>query len=418
MPPPANAAAAAPPDAKHDARAESRLTTAILIALSALAPLSIDMFLPSIPDITAEFKADSATIRLAVTMYLLMSATSAMLFGPASDRFGRRPALVVGMSLYVLGGVLAWFSASAEMLVAGRIVQGFGSGAGMSIARATVIDVYGRERATRIIALMSVVMALAPMLAPIVGGIYQETVGWRWVFATLTLMGIVLIAAYIRQIPETNLQRDPRALYVPQILRNYRTLFSTRAYVVPVALVAIVFAGHLTFISTSALVLIDDIGISPGMYGLAFGIVSAGLMAGGAISGALVGRVSGPVLLFGGMILTAVGGSTMYLLALLVREPGSALVGAALIVVPMFFTTMGASVARPVITVAALTPFRHMAGLAAAVMGFSQMLVSSLYAIVFAALFAPTVLTMTGAIAFTGIVVLTLATVAGRGITR
>ena len=84
----------------------------------------------------------------------------------------------------------------------------------------------------------------------------------------------------------------------------------------------------------------------------------------------------------------------------------------------MFFTTMGASVARPVITVAALAPFRRMAGLAAAVMGFSQMLLSSVYAIVFAALFAPTVLTMTGAIAFTGVVVLTLAIVAGRGITR
>ncbi len=411
-------AAAAPPAALDTARAESRVTTAILITLSALAPLSIDMFLPSIPDITAEFAADSATIRLAVTMYLLTAATAAMVFGPASDRFGRRPALLVGMTFYVLGGVLAWFALSAEMLVGARIVQGFGSGAGMAIARATVIDVYGRERATRIIAIMSVVMALAPMLAPIVGGIYQETVGWRWVFATLTFLGVAIIAAYIYKIPETNLQRDPKALHLPQILRNYRTLFSTRAYVVPVALVSIVFAGHLTFISTSSLVLIDEIGISAGLYGVAFGLVSAGLMAGGGLSGALVGRVPGPWLLFGGMALTALGGLTLFGLALLVRAPASPIAGAALIVVPMFFTAMGASVARPVITVAALTPFRRMAGTAAAVMGFSQMLASSLFAIVFAALFDPTALAMTGAIAFTGIVAITLVTVAGRGITR
>ena len=417
MPAPANPAAAVT-DAPRIPRAESRLTTAILITLSALAPLSIDMFLPSIPDITAEFSADSATIRLAVTMYLLMSATSAMVFGPASDRFGRRPALVVGMALYVLGGLLAWFSVSAEMLVGARIVQGFGSGAGMSIARATVIDVYGRDRATRIIALMSVVMALAPMLAPVVGGIYQETVGWRWVFATLTFLGLAIIGAYIYQIPETNLRPDPKALHLPQILSNYGVLFSTRAYVVPVAMVSIVFAGHLTFISTSALVLIDEIGISPGLYGIAFGLVSAGLMAGGGLSGWLVGRAPAPWMLFGGMSLTAAGGVTLFGLSLLVREPATPILGAALIVVPMFFTAMGASIARPVITVAALAPFRHMAGLAAAVMAFSQMLASSLYAIVFAALFAPTALAMTGAIAFTGIFVLTLAIVAGRGITR
>ena len=413
---PANAAAA--PTAPDTARAESRLTTAILITLSALAPLSIDMFLPSIPDITAEFSAESSTIRLAVTMYLLMAATAAMIFGPASDRFGRRPALVAGMTLYVLGGLLAWFAQSAEMLVGARIIQGFGSGAGMAISRATVIDVYGRDRATRIIAIMSVVMALAPMLAPILGGIYQETVGWRWVFATLSLLGVVIIAAYIRQIPETNLQRDPRALHLPQILRNYRTLFSTRAYIVPVALVSIVFAGHLTFISTSALVLIDEIGISAGLYGISFGLVSAGLMAGGGMSGWLVGRVPAPWMLFGGMSLTALGGAALFILALLIRDPAPALFGAALIVVPMFFTAMGASVARPVITVAALTPFRHMAGMAAAVMGFSQMLVSSLFAIAFAALFDPTALAMTGAIAFTGIAALTLVSIAGRGITR
>ncbi|MDE2703384.1 MAG: multidrug effflux MFS transporter [Chloroflexota bacterium] len=406
------------PPEKRSARAESWLTTAILIMLAALAPLSIDMFLPSIPDITAEFAADSATIRLAVTMYLLVSAGAALLFGPISDRFGRRPALIAGMLLYVLGGIVCWVSLSAPMLVGGRIVQGFGGGVGMAVASATVIDIYGRDRAARILAIMGVVMSLAPMLAPIVGGVYQETVGWRWVFGTLTLMGVALISVYLLWIPETNRHKDPDALRLRRILGNYRTLFSTRVYVIPVTLFAVTFAGHLVFISTSALVLIDEIGIGPGLYGIAFGVVSSGFMAGGAIGGALAGRQSGQRIMIGGIGMTAAAALALLAAAWLLIEPGSGLYGAALLVVPMFFTAMGAAIVRPVATAAALTPFRQMAGLASAVLGFSMMLVSSLYAIGFAALLEPTALSMAGAIALTGVGSFLLVLLAGRQIMR
>ena len=413
------AAAALPgPPEKRSARAESWLTTAILITLAALAPLSIDMFLPSIPDITAEFAADSATIRLAVTMYLLVSAGAALLFGPISDRFGRRPALVAGMLLYVLGGILCWVSISAPMLVGGRVVQGFGGGVGMAVASATVIDIYGRDRAARILAIMGVVMSLAPMLAPIVGGIYQETVGWRWVFGTLTLMGAALITVYLLWIPETNFHKDPDALRVRRILGNYRTLFSTRVYVIPVTLFAVMFSGHLVFISTSALVLIDEIGIGPGLYGIAFGVVSSGFMAGGAIGGALVGRLSGQRIMYGGTGITALAAIALLASAWLLIGPDSGFYGAALLVVPMFFTAFGAAIVRPVATAAALTPFRQMAGLASAVLGFSMMVVSSLYAISFAALLEPNALSMAGAIALTGVGSFLLVLLAGRNLLR
>ena len=399
-------------------RAESHFTTAILIALAALAPLSIDMFLPSIPDIADEFAADSATIRLTVTLYLLVSAASALLFGPVSDRFGRRPALFAGMALYVAGSVVAWTAFAAEMLVAARIVQGFGGGVSMAVATATVIDIYGRDRAARILAVIGVVMSLAPMVAPIIGGLYQETVGWRWVFGTLTLIGLALICAYALWIPETIRRRDPDALRPRRIARNYRTLFSTRIYVVPVALFALTFSGHLVFISTSALVLIDEIGIGAGEFGIAFGFVSGGLMAGGAIGGALVGRLRADRILVGGIGLTAVSTLALFVGAVTLVDPGSGLFGAAVMVVPMFFALLGTAMVWPVATATALTPFREMAGLAAAVLEFSMMAVASLFSIGFAALLAPTAASMAGAIALTGLAALALVLLAGRQLVR
>ncbi len=399
-------------------RAESKRATAILIALSALAPLSIDMFIPSIPDITAEFAADSSTIRLAVTLFLLTSAASGLLFGPVSDRFGRRRVLVIGMTVYILGGLLAWLAGSAEMLVGARILQGFGGGVGMSIARASVIDIYGRDRATRILAIMSVAMALAPMLAPVAGGIYQETVGWRWVFATLTGMGIFLVIAYLKVLPETLPQPDPNALKMRQMLRNYRTLLTTRAYIVPVGLVSITFAGHLVFISTSAIVLIEEVGLSPGLYGIAFGLVSAGLMAGGAISGWMVGRAAPGRIILSGITLSAAGSMLLLLLAVFAGGMSPVLLATALIAGPMFVAAMGASISRPPMTAAALTPFRQMAGLAASVMGFSQMLIASLYSIAYGALFEPTAVTMAAAIFFSGIVAISIIVFFGRGVAR
>ena len=405
-------------DLVNRGRATSHVTTAILVALAALAPLSIDMFLPSIPDITAEFASDSATIRLTVTGYLLVSATSALVFGPISDRFGRRPALMAGMALYVAGSVMAWFSISAPMLVAARFVQGFGGGVSMAIATATVIDVHGRDRAARILAIIGVVMSLAPMVAPILGGIYQETVGWRWVFATLTLLGVGLIVTYLAWIPETNLRPDPDALRLRRAAGNYRKLFSNRAYVVPVALFALTFSGHLVFISTSALVLIDQIGISAGLFGVAFGVVSSGLMAGGAIGGALVGRLRADWILVAGIGLTAFGSLTLLGAALLLIEPGSGLFGAGLIVAPMFIALLGTAMSWPVATATALTPFREMSGLAAAVLEFSMMAVSSIYAIVFAALLAPSAVSMAGAIAVSGVGAFLLVLLAGRKVFR
>ena len=164
--------------------------------------------------------------------------------------------------------------------------------------------------------------------------------------------------------------------------------------------------------------LIDEIGVSAGVFGIAFGIASSGLIAGGAIGGALVGRLRGDLILIGGISLTALGSLTLLACAVLLVEPGSGLLGAGLVVGPMFIALLGNAMVWPVTTASALTPFRDMSGLAAAVLEFSMMVVASLYAIAFAALLAPSTVAMSGAIALTGVGALALVVLAGRQIVR
>ena len=257
-------------------RAESRWAVAMLVGLSMTAPLAIDMFLPSMPNMAEEFEASTSTIQLAVTLFLLAFAASQLVYGPLSDRFGRRPALIAGLVLFVAGGVLSLFAWSAETLIVGRIIQGIGGGAGPAIARAMVLDVFGRSRAARVMAYMTIATPLAPTIAPIIGGVLQDLFDWRAVFVTLIGIGVFLLVAYRLVLPETNVRRDRSALGAVQMSRNYRELFSSRTFLAYALTMGLMFSGQLVFISGSSFVLIDELGLSPGQFGLAFGFAAVG----------------------------------------------------------------------------------------------------------------------------------------------
>ena len=182
------------------------------------------------PNMAREFEAPTSTIQLAVTLFLLAFAASQLVYGPVSDRFGRRPALVVGLVLFIAGGLMSLFAWSAEALIVGRIIQGIGGGAGPAIGRAMVLDVFGRQRAARVMAYMTIATPLAPTLAPIIGGVLQDLFDWRAVFVTLVGIGVFLLVAYRLVLPETNERRDRTALGAVQMGRNYRELFSSRIF--------------------------------------------------------------------------------------------------------------------------------------------------------------------------------------------
>jgi MFS transporter, DHA1 family, multidrug resistance protein len=383
-------------------RVETRLATAVLIALAALAPLSIDMFLPSMPQMARDFETSTGTVSLAVTLFIFSFAASQLVYGPASDRFGRRPALLSGLALFIVGGALCLFANSVEWLIAGRILQGLGGGAGPAIANAVVVDVYKRERAHGILAIMTVSIALAPMLAPIAGGFLHEVWGWRSVFVVLAGIGVLLALAFAALIPETNTYRDANALNARGMASNYANLFRSRVYVTFALVMALLFSGQLIFISTSSFVLVDDLGVSETTFGFSFGFVAAGIMLGATISRRLAGKWPSRRI-----VLTAAtfGFAAAVVMASLAAAGVAHLVA---IVVPMFILAAGNGMARPAATAAALTEFPRTAGLAAAVLGFSQMAIASAYSVGFNFFLEPGPKTMTAAIAISSFAALAL----------
>lgn len=371
------AAETSPLSLRDRARAESLWAIALLIGLTAIAPLAIDMFLPSMPRMAEEFDVSASTMQLAVTLFLLSFAASQLVYGPTSDRFGRRPVLICGLLMFIAGGVLSLFAQSAEILILGRIVQGIGGGAGPAIGRAMVLDVFGRERAARVMAYMTIATPLAPAVAPVIGGVLHDSFNWRSVFVVLIGIGVFLLVAYRALLPETNTRRDVGALGAIQMSKNYGALFSNRSFIVYSLAIGLMFSGQLVFISGSSFVLIDELGLSARMFGFSFGFVAVGIMAGAWISIRLVDRWQDTrVVLLGAVVATGASAVMAALAWAGVASPWAVLL-------PMFVTSAGFGISRPPAMAGALIPFQHMAGLASAVLGFTQMIFATLYNISF-----------------------------------
>lgn len=362
-------------------RAEALPTAALLVALSAIAPLTVDMFLPSLPTMADEFAASESTLQLAVTLFIISFAASQLVYGPASDRVGRRPALLAGLALFVAGSLLALSARSVEVLLAGRVVQGLGGGAGPAVAQAIVLDIYGRQRAARVLSYMAIALPLAPAIAPIFGGFLHDAFGWHSVFVTLAAIGVLLTLAYGFGIPETRPRRAPGTSGLGGLMRDYRTIFSSRTYLAYAAVMGLMFGGQLVFISSSSFVLQEEFGLSAQWFGLSFGLVALGIMAGATLSSRLVVRLPSHRIVLLGTGISA-GASALMLAWVAASEAG----GVWSVLVPMFVTAVGLGLTRPAAVAGALVPFPQIAGLASALLGFSQMLIASTYNIVYGAL--------------------------------
>jgi len=266
---------------------------AVLVAIAALQPVGINMFMPAIHVMRVDLDTDTTTVQLAISLYLAATAVGMLIHGPLSDRYGRRPVLLVGLVLYILGSLVCVFAPSIEVLLAARVVQAFGSSAGMTLSRAIVRDCFDRDRSASMIGYVTMGMAIAPAISPGIGGVLSEVFDWWATFAAMCVFGIGTFVFAFMSLHETN----PRAgtpIRVGAMLRSFSALLAIPAFWKFSGTAALASAVFFAFIGGAPHIAPTVLGISPAVYGAYSALLSIGYIIGNFLSGRYAARVGIP----------------------------------------------------------------------------------------------------------------------------
>jgi len=357
-------------------RPDSRATTLVLGALIAIAPLSMDIYLPSMPSMTGALGATVDEVQLTISVYMFGWGVAQLFAGPVSDRFGRRPALLWALVVYTLASLACALAHDVVTLIAARFVQALSMATVAVVPRAVVRDLHAGEKAAHMLSTMMLVLGIAPVLAPVLGAELHLRFGWRANFAFVALYGIAAWVAVRFGLPETVRQTDPTALDPRIMLANWRRVLSSRRYVGYMLTIAGAWSGLFAFLAGSAFVFVETLGRGERAFSLYLGFVSLGVFAGTALARRALPRVGLERLIESSTRVMVLAGATMALLAWLdVRHPLA-------LAVPMF-VFMGAYMGTvPQSTAGALTPYPEIAGSAASLMSFVQFSIAATAAFV------------------------------------
>ncbi len=261
----------------------------ILGALSAFGPLAIDMYLPSFPALARQFATDVEQVQLSLAVYFIGLAIGQLIYGPLADRFGRRTPLLAGVLLFTLASLLCALAPSLEWLIAGRFIQALGGCAGMVVSRAVVRDLCDPINSAKVFSQLMLVMGLAPILAPLAGGLLLKTLGWPSIFVVLALFGLLCLLAVALWLPET-LARNAPAAPLRGALGQYRRLFADGPYLGYALSGGFAIAGMFAYIAGSPFIFIELYGVPAEHYGWLFGSNALGFILVAQLNAWLVAR--------------------------------------------------------------------------------------------------------------------------------
>lgn len=346
---------------------DSLALTAVLALLIALGPMSTDMYLPSLPAIGAALGADHREVQLTLSGFLVGFAIGQVLYGPISDRLGRKPVLAAGLILYGVASALCALAWSIEALIAARFLQALGAAGPIVLARAVVRDLYEGERAGQELSRMGTIMGIVPAIAPVVGALLEVAFGWRANFIGALALGGTTLWLVVMRLPETLRQRITTPLSIPAILRDFGALLRARHFRLHALLATATYGGLFAFISGSSFVLQGQYGASELEFGIAFG-VCAGAYVAGTVFGRWLARrrgMAGAIAIGAGLL----AGAGVLMISAIALGPHHALT----VVLPMMLYMIGVGVAFPLTQASALMPYPDRAGSASSLIGFVQM---------------------------------------------
>ncbi|MFE9427626.1 multidrug effflux MFS transporter [Kitasatospora sp. NPDC006697] len=369
-------AAPTPPSAPPAAGGGARVSPVLILmlgSLSAMAPLSMDMYLPSLPRITTGLHTQDALVQLTLTSCLAGLALGQLVAGPLSDALGRRRPLVVGLVLYAASTAACALAPNVELLIAGRLLQGLSGAAGIVIARAVVRDLFDGLAAARFATTLMMVSGSAPLLAPILGGQLLRVTSWRGIFAFLAVLGVVLLAAAALRVPETLPRERRRSGGLPDTLRAMRALLADRLFSAYLLTVAFGFGTLFAFIAGSPYVVQEVFHGSAQRYSLIFALVELGLVGMTQVTGRLLlGRFASHRIQLAGVLGLALSG-VLLVLACTVWHAGLWPVTGLLCLMAVALGT-----STPPSSALALQQAPHAAGTASALVGSVQFLTGAL----------------------------------------
>jgi DHA1 family bicyclomycin/chloramphenicol resistance-like MFS transporter len=351
-------------------RPVDRLTGRLLVVvalLAAVAPFATDIYLPAFPAMTGDLGASASGVQLTLTAFLLGSGLGQLVFGPWSDRVGRRTPLITGLAIYVAAGVAAALGPTMGVVIAARAVQGLSGAAGMVLGRAIIADVARGREAARAFNLTSVVLGIAPVAAPLVGSLLAAAIGWRGLLLIVAGIGLVTLAAVLVVVPETHPVTRSAAGERPA---RPTTGWASRAYVGYTLTFVLAFAAMMSFISASPFVYQVVIGMGEIAYGLLFGATAAAIAVVTYVAARFVRRVPAARLLRLGVLVLL--GAAVVLAALVAgRVPPVWLIAPLTVGIAAMGLVLGNAPAL------ALGAVPHSVGLASAWLGAGQFIVGA-----------------------------------------
>ncbi|QPM89999.1 multidrug effflux MFS transporter [Pseudooceanicola algae] len=380
----------------------------VLGVLSLTSPLAIDMYLPALPQLAADFGASEAAVQATLIGYFIPFGLAQLFYGPLADATGRRLPLLIGLSVFCLGAIGSVFAHSLPALVAWRVLQGLGGASLMVIPRAVIRDRYTGTEATRLMAMVMLVISISPMLAPLFGTLVLAFGSWRAIFVSLAGLSLLGILLTLFALPETLGTAARRPVSLAEMRRGARILFTDPVFLGLTLVGGFGMASFFVFIASASFVYMQSFGLSETQFSIAFACNAVGFFGASQVAAGLALRIG-----MSRMVrLAATGFCVFTLLLLLIALAGAAnvwTVGACLVIANSFLGLI-----IPTTMVLALDDHGEIAGLASSIGGTLQMVVGGMMIAATGPFFDGTALPMAGAIAICGVMALLLTTLVLR----
>ncbi|MCF4099388.1 multidrug effflux MFS transporter [Maritalea mediterranea] len=380
----------------------------ILGLMSAVGAFAIDMYLPALPLLAEDLNSSTSAAQMTLMVYFIAFGVSQLFYGPASDMFGRKKPIYFGLGLFMVTSIGCAFAPNIESLIALRFLQGIGAAAPMAIPRAVIRDLYTGQKATRMMSTIMIVIAISPMLAPLLGSAVIVPFGWRAVFLAIALATLIAMALAAFALPETLKPENRTPFVATSMLKSFGILLRDTNYLGLTFIGGLGMAAFFTFLGSASFVYMEHFGLTPTQFSLAFAVNASGFFVASQFSATIMGKI-GPERLIRGATL---GYATMVIILLGVFFFGFGSLPALIILFIIANAFMGLII--PTSMVLALEEHGPIAGAAASLGGTMQMLLGAFAMGISSAIFNGTPVPMLAVIALCGIGAFVLARITVR----